>query len=93
MGKLNDPEAKHAVGWLRAPKEEARVILKNLRKAKRMSQATVADIIGVSRITAYGCERCDYMPSVPIIRKLADLYEVDLAWLVCYIDDTYIPNR
>ena len=56
--------------------------LRQLRKAKKLSQQQVADILNVSQRTysGYECETSE--PSILILTKLADFYGVTIDYLV-----------
>ena len=53
-----------------------------LRKAKNWSQTDLADKAQVSRVIIGRYERNEAVPSVDIAKKLADVFEVSLDYLV-----------
>lgn len=56
--------------------------LKTLRKAAQMTQQTLADKVNVSRIYIQALESNRRMPSMKLLRRLAEALEVDPADLV-----------
>lgn len=70
------------------------VRLKELREAKRLSQADVAERLGVTRSTISGYECNTITPSVEQLVKLAVLYNTSLDYMMgmenryhLYLDD------
>lgn len=55
--------------------------LKMLREHLRFSQQEMADKLGISQISLSNYERGKRFPDVRIIRKLLDLFNVNLVWL------------
>ena len=53
-----------------------------LRKAKNWSQADLADKLEVSRVIVGKYERNEASPSVDIAKKISDVFEVSLDFLV-----------
>ncbi|MBQ8528491.1 MAG: helix-turn-helix transcriptional regulator [Clostridia bacterium] len=58
--------------------------LKELRTSKGLSQQALADKIGVSKSSINMYERGEREPSISMLFTLADLFEVDLNYLLGY---------
>ncbi|BDS10676.1 helix-turn-helix domain-containing protein [Aureispira anguillae] len=56
--------------------------ISKLRKAKNWSQGELADKIGSSRIMIGKYERGDNLPSVEVLAKLAQIFEVSVDFLL-----------
>ena len=56
--------------------------LRNVRKAKNLTQKQVAESIGVNQKQYQHWERGRAEPSFDIIQRLAYLFEVDIEWLL-----------
>lgn len=56
--------------------------LKELRKAKDLSQAALADKIGLSKSTIGMYETGDITPSVEVLNTIADYFNVDMNYLL-----------
>lgn len=56
--------------------------LKELRKAKGLSQATLADRLGLSKSTIGMYETGDITPSVDALNQIADFFNVDMNYLL-----------
>ena len=57
-------------------------IITDLRKAKEMSQADLANKTGISQVMVGKYERGDASPSIEVAKKIADALEVSLDYLV-----------
>jgi transcriptional regulator with XRE-family HTH domain len=57
-------------------------IITDLRKAKEMSQADLANKTGISQVMVGKYERGDASPSIEVAKKMADALEVSLDYLV-----------
>ena len=57
------------------------IILK-LRKEKNWSQAELAKVAGVSHVIIGRYERAEALPSIEVAKKIADVFEVSLDYLV-----------
>jgi transcriptional regulator with XRE-family HTH domain len=57
-------------------------IITDLRKAKGMSQADLANKTGISQVMVGKYERGDASPSIEVAKKMADALEVSLDYLV-----------
>lgn len=60
--------------------------LKVLRAERNLSQADLADLLGVSRQTVNAIERGKYDPSLPLAFKIAALFETA-------IEDIFEPGE
>lgn len=60
--------------------------LRELRAARRWSQADLADRLGVSRQTVYAIETGRYDPSLPLAFKIASLFGEP-------IEDLFFPGE
>lgn len=56
--------------------------LREARDRKRYTQIEVAKIIGISNGTLSGYERDYRDPDTPTLKRLAELYEVSIDWLM-----------
>lgn len=56
--------------------------LKELRKAKGISQATLAERLGLSKSTIGMYETGDITPSVDALEQIADFFNVDMNYLL-----------
>lgn len=56
--------------------------LKELRKAKGLSQVTLADRLGLSKSTIGAYETGDITPSVDALNTIADFFNVDINYLL-----------
>jgi putative transcriptional regulator len=59
--------------------------VKELRKAKGLTQEELAEIIGVSRQTINAIEKEKFDPSLPTAFKMSKLFEVPIE--VCFLFD------
>lgn len=57
-------------------------IILDLRKAKNMSQGELASQTGISQVMVGKYERGDATPSIEVAKKIADVLEVSLDYLV-----------
>lgn len=57
-------------------------VLKGLRKQKKLTQQDVAEIIGVDRVTLARYESGARLPSLEVLIKLADFFEVSVDYLL-----------
>ena len=60
--------------------------IRYLRKEAGMTQQEVADRIGVNHVTISGYERGTRKPQFPEADALADLFDVNLEYLLCSTD-------
>lgn len=60
--------------------------IRELRKEVRMTQQEVADRLGVNHVTISGYERGVRKPGFPEADALADLFDVNLEYLLCSTD-------
>lgn len=68
--------------------------LAELRKSKKWSLQYIADRLGIAKSTYAGYESGYREPSLESIKKLADLLETSVDYLLERIDDpTYLPNE
>lgn len=56
-------------------------LLKKARENSNMTQSDVADIVGISRAYYADLERGRYNPSIKVLVKLCNLYNIDLNFL------------
>lgn len=56
--------------------------IKELRMQKMYSQSEIAKVLGVSRAIISYIESDEKMPSLPLLKRLAKLFEVSLDYLV-----------
>lgn len=61
---------------------EIKDILKSLRKEKKLTQAKIAQILGISRVAYTKYENGDNTPTTENILKLADFYNVSTDYLL-----------
>lgn len=61
-------------------------VLPAYRDERDLSQADLAELVGVSRQTINAIERERYNPSLDLAFALADIFE-------CRIEDLFQPNR
>jgi len=57
-------------------------VLKGLRKQKKLTQQDLAEIIGVDRVTLARYESGARLPSLEVLIKLADFFEVSVDYLL-----------
>ena len=56
--------------------------LKSIRESKKLTQAKMSEIFGVSRVTISNWENAEHAP-IDVIMKINELYpDVDLHWLL-----------
>lgn len=60
-------------------------VLADLRATRGLSQAALADLLGVSRQTVISIERGRFDPSLPLAFKLAQEFD-------CRIEDIFTPE-
>lgn len=58
--------------------------LRVLRAERRLSQATLAQLAGVSRQTIHAIEKEKYDPSLPLAFRLAEIFELRIEELFSY---------
>ena len=61
--------------------------LREIRKRSGLTQQNVADYLGLDRTTYTYYEMGSICPSVATFQKLAELYKVSIAYLVCETDE------
>lgn len=64
--------------------------LKRLRKQRELTQQQVGDYIGVSKVAVSGYENGIRNPEIETLKKLADLFDISIDYLV---GNTDIPNK
>lgn len=60
-------------------------VLADLRAERGLSQAALADALGVSRQTVISIERGRFDPSLPLAFRIARLF-------TCRIEDVFLPD-
>lgn len=56
--------------------------IKKLRELKKLNRSELADIIGLSHVMVGRYERDEAAPSVDVAKKIADVFQVSLDYLV-----------
>lgn len=61
-----------------------------LRKAHKMNQVDLAGVMGVSKQSVSNWENSNILPSVDMLKKLADYFHVSTDYLLGRDDRTYV---
>lgn len=66
--------------------------IKLLRKGQEITQDQLAEYLNVSRQSVCGYENDDVEPSLAVLVKIADRFNVSLDYLLCRTTDKYNSN-
>lgn len=66
--------------------------IKSLRKAQEITQDQLADFLNVSRQSVWGYENNSVEPSLYVLVKIADRFNVSLDYLLCRTKEKYNSN-
>ncbi len=66
--------------------------IKSLRKGQEITQDQLAEFLNVSRQSVWGYENNSVEPSLDVLVKIADRFNVSLDYLLCRTDKKYNLN-
>lgn len=66
--------------------------IKSLRKGQEITQDQLAEFLNVSRQSVWGYENNSVEPSLDVLVKIADRFNVSLDYLLCRTDKKYNSN-
>jgi len=66
--------------------------IKSLRKGQELTQDQLAEFLNVSRQSVWGYENNDIEPSLDVLIKIADRFNVSLDYLLCRTEEKYNSN-